>query len=217
MSSASLQELNRFLFRNSQPFGTFTISNLLSRRHRSSTNLCLGIVPDNDYVPDSTGKLLKQGHFDKTLSVITGHNQDEGSRFVQNSEITNDTYYASYLESLITPLAEDPDTLAFITRSLYPPVFDGSQGYTNQAQRNNLTVAHAEFVCNTLFMNQASFFHPTYAYQFSVPPAIHGADLTFTFYDFDPSPGVNTTVAKIMQYYIARFAQTGQPNAPGLP
>ena len=66
-------------------------------------------------------------------------------------------------------------------------------------------------------MSQASFLHPTYAYQFSVAPAVHGTDLSFTFYDFDPTPGVNNTVAETMQYYIARFAQTGQPNAPGLP
>lgn len=66
-------------------------------------------------------------------------------------------------------------------------------------------------------MNQAMFFHPTYAYQFSVPPAVHGADLKFTFYDFEPTTGVNTTVAEIMQYYTAQFAQMGRPNAPGLP
>ena len=77
-------------------------------------------------MPDLPGKLLKQGRFDKTLAVLTGHNQDEGSRFVPNTVITNDTSYASYLKSLLMPLAKDPDALALITKTLYPPVFDGS-------------------------------------------------------------------------------------------
>lgn len=102
---------------------------------------------------------------------MTGHNQDEASRYVPNSLITNEASYAAYLESIIMPLANNATALNFITQVLYPPVFDGSQGYTNQTERNNLTVADA-FVCNARFMDQASFVPETYAYEFSVPPAI---------------------------------------------
>ena len=59
----------------------------------------LGVVPDDDYVPNLPGKLFQQGRFDNTLSVMTGHNQDEGSRFVPNTLITNESSYAAYLES----------------------------------------------------------------------------------------------------------------------
>lgn len=44
-----------------------------------------------------------------------------------------------------------------------------------------------------------------------------GADVPYTFYDFGPVSGVNTTVAEIMQGYLTRFAETGQPNDPTLP
>lgn len=41
--------------------------------------------------------------------------------------------------------------------------------------------------------------------------------MVYTFYDFGPAPGINTTVAEIMQGYLTRFAETGQPNHPSLP
>lgn len=177
----------------------------------------LGVVPDNDYVPDLPGKLFEEGRFDHALSVLTGYNQDEGSGFVPNKVITNESSYATYLKSLITPLANNPTALHYITQILYPPVFDGSQGYTDQLQRNNLTIADATFVCNARLMDQASFLPRTYAYEFSVSPALHGADLPYTFYDFGPVLGINTTVAEILQGYITRFAETGQPHALTLP
>ena len=177
----------------------------------------LGIVADDDYVPNLPGKLFEQGRFDRTLYVMTGHNQDEGSRFVPNTLVTDETSYEAFLRSLITQLAHSATNLNYITKVLYPPVFDGSQGYTNQVERNNLTIADLALVCNARFMDQADFHPATYAYEYSVPPAVHGADLTYTFYDFGPVAGVNTTLAEIMQGYLTRFAETGQPNAPTLP
>ena len=148
---------------------------------------------------------------------MTGHNQDEGSRFVPNTLLTNESSYEAYLLSLITPLANDATALNQITQVLYPPVFDSSQGYIDQVERNNLTIADGLLVCNARFIDQADFISPTYAYEWSVPPAVHGADLAYTFYDFGPVTGVNTTVAEIMQRYITRFAEVGSPNAPTLP
>ena len=172
---------------------------------------------DGNYVPDLPSKLLQQGKFDHSIAVLTGHNQDEGSRFVPNSLVTNDASYQAFLKSLIPSLAQDPTNLARITQSLYPPTFNGSQGYTSQTERNNLTFADAVIVCNARSMDQASFVPQTYAYEFSVPPAVHGADLSYTFYDFGSVDGVNTTVAVILQQYIAQFAATASPNGHGLP
>lgn len=218
MSSADLQKLNALLVGNSQPYGSFTFGKMVSRRHFNRLlTYCLGVVPDDDYVPDLPSRLLKQGRFDHTLSVMTGHNQDESPQFVPNSLVTDESSYESYLKSLITPLATNATALHYITQVLYPPVLDGSQGYTNQTERNNLTISDA-FVCSARFLDQAPFVPPTYAYEFSVPPALHGDDVAYTFYDFEPIvPGFNTTVAEILQGYITRFAETGQPNAPGLP
>ncbi|KAL8700222.1 MAG: hypothetical protein Q9201_005570 [Fulgogasparrea decipioides] len=193
MSSTELQKLNALLVGNSQPFGTFT----------------LGIVPDNDYVPNLPSKLSRQGRFDHTLSVMTSHNQDEGSRFIESTVVTSDSSYVAYLKSLITPLADNISALDRITQVLYPPIYDSSKGYTNQVQRNNLTIADATFVCNARAMQQANFDPRTYAYVFSAPPAAHGADLPHTFYDSGPVSDINTTVAEIMQRYITWFAETG--------
>lgn len=158
---------------------------------------------------------MQQGKFDKTVHVMTGHNGDEGSRFVPTT-VTNESSYQEFVQSVFPSLANNTEELSFITQTLYPPVFNGDQGYTTQTERNNITIADAALICNTRYMNQAAFSPATYAYQFSVPPAVHGADLSYTFYD-DGSAGVNTTVAMILQQYITQFAATGSPNAPGLP
>lgn len=142
---------------------------------------------------------------------MTGHNQDEGSIFIPNSLITDEASYTSYLKSLISPLAQNASALNYITQVLYPPIFDGSQGYASQTERNNLTIADAEFVCNAWSLNQANFRPETYAYEWFVPPAVHGADLPYTFYDFEPVAGINSTVAETLQGYLLHFAETGQP------
>ena len=177
----------------------------------------LGVVPDSDYVPDLPGKLFQEGRFDRSIAMMTGHNQDEDSPFVPNTLVTNKPSYEAYLKTLILSLATNITAVNTITKKLYPPIFNGSQGYTTQVERNNLTIADATIICNACFMGQASFRPTTYAYEFSVPPGVHGFDLSFTFYDFEPTSGVNVTVAETLQRYLARFAKVGQPNGPTLP
>ncbi|EED14541.1 carboxylesterase, putative [Talaromyces stipitatus ATCC 10500] len=204
MSSTDLQTLNALVVGNTPVFGTFTF----------------GVTVDGDYVPDLPGKLLQQGKFDKTVYVMTGHNGDEGSRFVPSTIVTNESSYREFLQSVFPSLADNPEKLFFITQTLYPPIFNGGQGYTTQTERNNITIGDAVQVCNTRYMNQAAFLPATYAYQFSVPPAVHGADLSYTFYDFGSAVDtdeVNATVAMILQHYITQFAATGSPNAHKLP
>ena len=218
-SSSDLQTLNALIIGNSRPFGTFTFGETISTWTviLMSLTRIIGIVPDGDYVPDRPAKLLEEGRFDKTLAIMTGHNQDEGSRFVPNTSTTDQASYTAYLKSLFPGLVNDTASLDYVTQTLYPPIFDGSQGYTNQTERSNMTFADATFVSNTRSMSQANFLPTTYSYQFSGPPAVHGADLPFTFFDSAPAPGVDTTLAELMQRYITRFAETGQPNGPGLP
>lgn len=172
---------------------------------------------DGDYVPDLPSKLLQEGRFDHSIAVLTGHNQDEGSRFVPSTLITDETTYEDFVETLIPALSKGSVELAQISQTLYPPIFNGSEGYTNETERSNLTFADAVIVCNARSMDTASFIPHTYAYVFSVPPALHGADLSYTFYDFGAVDGVNTTLAVIMQHYITQFAITGSPNGYGLP
>ncbi|KAI4091038.1 MAG: hypothetical protein L6R37_007804 [Teloschistes peruensis] len=142
---------------------------------------------------------------------MTSHCSDEGPFFSPNTLVTDEQSYEAFLTSFIPPLAEDASSLNHITQVLYPPIFDGTHGYTTQAERNNLTIAHAVIVCN------ARPNIPVYTYEFAVPPATHGADLAYTFYDAGPSEKINTTIAAILQRYILEFTKTGQPNSQGLP
>jgi carboxylesterase type B len=196
-----LQELNALIIGNAKPFGSFVF----------------GIVVDGDYVPDIPNRLILGGHYDKTLAVMTGRNQDEGSLFVPNSQITNETAYENFLKEFFPPLQQQPVELQILTQKLYPPIFSGTYGYTNQTERNNLTFADALLVCNTRSLNMAPFTAQGYAYEYTVPPAVHGADLSYTFYESGDVPGVNSTVAVILQKYITNFAQTGNPNSANLP
>lgn len=222
LPSSDLQTLNALVIGNTPIYGTFTFGTpflflLVIMLVTENILICLGITVDGDYVPDLPGRLLQQGKFNKSISVMTGHNQDEGSRFVPNTLVTDEASYEKFLASVIPSLADNPNDLSFVTQMLYPPVFSGDQGYTTQTERNNLTIADAVLVCNTRYMNQAPFVPATYAYEFSVSSAVHGADLAYTFYDFGSVDGVNTTVATILQQYITRFAATGSPNGRGLP
>ncbi|KAL8716807.1 MAG: hypothetical protein Q9181_008389, partial [Wetmoreana brouardii] len=65
------------------------------------------LVPDGNYVPDVPGKLLQQGHFDSSVCVLTGFNQDEGSMLAPSRSITDEPSYTAYLQALIPALADD--------------------------------------------------------------------------------------------------------------
>lgn len=104
----------------------------------------------------------------------------------------------------------------YISQTLYPPIFNGSIGYRDQTQRTALLIGEAIFSCNTNYLGRA-YGDQTYNYLFSVPPALHGQDLAYTFYD-GPNPMVIADpIAIALQEYITSFAETGNPNEQGVP
>jgi carboxylesterase type B len=74
--------------------------------------------------------------------------------------------------------------------------------------------------CLTRYVNKA-FRGQTYAYLFTAPPALHGQELYYVFYNKQPTDvffrPINVTLAHIMQDYWINFAQFGSPNGEGLP
>ena len=76
--------------------------------------------------------------------------------------------------------------------------------------------------CNTDYLNQASG-GKTYAYRFSVPPALHGQDILYTFYNGPNSSEAssfeipNQSIAEALQKYIVSFTATGVPSSKNLP
>ena len=186
-----------------------------------------GPAVDGDFVPALPGQLLARGQFDKNLSIMTGHNANEGLLFT-SPFIDNNTALDTFLTTSFPALSYMPKTLNYITGTLYPPIFDGSQAqnYTNQIGRVEAILSEAVFTCNAVWLNKA-YNNETHAYLFDVPPSLHGQDIAYTYYNGNGSTvaasggtsfGVqNVAVALAMQEYITEFAKTGNPNIRGLP
>ena len=92
------------------------------------------------------------------------------------------------------------------------------------AKRNSFTSLTRITIisCNTDYLNRA-YRGKTYAYRFSVPPALHGLDVPYTFYNGPnaivyPSLGVpDQSIAEALQKYIVSFTATGVPSGENLP
>ncbi|KAI9815832.1 MAG: hypothetical protein M1832_005246 [Thelocarpon impressellum] len=181
-----------------------------------------GPVVDGSYVPALPGKLLLQGSYDKSLTLMIGHNAQEGLLFY-NPDGTNETGLEDFIKGGF-PLIQD-SILSYITDVLYPPVSDGSSAlpYTNEIERGAFITSEGLFTCNTNYLARA-FDNKTYNYLFSAPPALHGQDVAYTYFTNSSAPAsgalslpVNETVALALQRYITEFAESGVPNGPGVP
>lgn len=169
-----------------------------------------GPVIDGDLVPDLPGLLLLEGAFDSSIEVMVGHNSDEGIGFT-DPRIVNNAVFVADVSSLL-PNASNA-SLTYITETLYPPVFDGSYGYTDEYQRYALLIGEAAITCNTDFLARA-FDNQTYNYQFAVFPGVHGQDVSFTYYTGNVTAN---PIATAMQEYFTSFVETGLPRGDGLP
>lgn len=175
-----------------------------------------GPMVDGDFAPKPAQEMLLHGKYDKDVEIMVGHQADEG-RLLTDSRITTQAQF----RDLITVLAPSAPKKAidYITEELYPEVYDGQYGYTNAFERVALLISETGFTCYTRAMMKAKE-GEGYSYLFSVPPAIHGQDVPFTFYnpeqptvDFFGVPfPINATVATTMQRYFVNFAQHGTPN-----
>lgn len=175
-----------------------------------------GPVVDGLFAPLLPGQLLAQGRFDKSLRVMVGHNANEGAYFTPPSASTN------IKDQLTSAYANLPESSAdYILQELYPPIFNGSYGYTSNYTRASTLVAESVFTCNTNYLS-TGFHNKTYSYLFSIPPALHGQDIAYTYYDGGSASSVNPyavqnrTVAIALQEFITSFAKTGVPEADGV-
>jgi cholinesterase len=177
------------------PYGTFTFAPAV----------------DGTFAPALPGSLLAQGAYDKSLKIMTGFNADETLYFTSPSETNNSVFLQGVQQSF-------PDiqnsTLEFVSDNVYPAVFNGSEPYTSFFDRAKLSLAEAAFTCNTYFLQTAfRTFSKTFGYRFSIPPAYHGEDVPYTYFNGRPSPSVvNDTIALAMQKYLMSFVLTGDPN-----
>lgn len=146
---------------------------------------------------------------------MSGHNADEGLYFT-SPFIRDEETFKKNIILVSYPHADTYGTVDYIQNTLYPPVFNGSHGYTNQIARADSLVSEATFSCNANYLSRA-FGAKAYRYFFNVPPALHGDDVAYTFYEGPATSVKNNTLALTMQGYFTNFVKNGNPNGDGLP
>ena len=195
-----------------------------------------GPAIDGDFVPALPGELLLHGQFAENVTVMVGHNENEVSHDFAVISITtsvlntnqgllftspfiqNNSGFTDQVLQLAPSVAAYPETLDYITNTMYPPKFDGSQAqrYTSQVARAAAQISEMVFSCNTFYLNKA-YNNDTYSYYFTVPPAIHGADVPYTYYNGPNSQVVDSQAALTLQKIITNFVEKGGPNGDGVP
>ncbi|KAI4252900.1 MAG: hypothetical protein L6R42_007786, partial [Xanthoria sp. 1 TBL-2021] len=171
-----------------------------------------GPVVDGLFAPGIPGKLLLQGSFDHNLKLMLGYNANEGLVFT-SPFLPNDTSYDAYVESSFPSIS--PSVASYVQNELYPAPSDKTP-YEDNIGRSSVTIAESTFVCNTIYLDRA-FGNQTYTYQFSVPPALHGQDVDYTFFNGPDAAVVSAATAIALQEYITSFAASGVPGGPSLP
>ncbi|KAK6580334.1 hypothetical protein PZA11_007356 [Diplocarpon coronariae] len=205
ISSPVLAALNQIVVARSAPYGTFTF----------------GPTVDGTYVPELPAALLQKGAYDGNVKIMVSHNSAEGL-FFASPLISTEAQLAKYVRETI-PTADNA-TVRQLLHDVYPPVYDGSYGYRNSLGRLSLLLEEVSFTCNTRYLNLA-FRNEGYAYYFQVPPGLHGADISYTFFNGDTTPlipgglPVQPKIATAMQRYITNFVMSprGDPNGRNLP
>ncbi|EQB56328.1 hypothetical protein CGLO_03680 [Colletotrichum gloeosporioides Cg-14] len=167
---------------------------------------------DGDFVTQDPKAALSQGLFDTSVRVMIGQNSNEGLLFT--APIHTDAEYLGFVRNNFPTAREE--AIDQIANELYPAIFDGSKGYTDQVGRAALTMGEGTFVCNAHALNQAYGNHSSYL--FDMFPGLHAQDVEYTFYNPGvPYPalpvltqwGDNETVAIAMQDYFTSFTARG--------
>ncbi|KAJ4993369.1 carboxylesterase family protein [Stagonosporopsis vannaccii] len=211
MDTQALQVANEFQIRTSRA-GSWTY----------------GPVVDGTFVPELPGLSLLHGRFDRSVDVLVGHNGNEGFGF---PSLQNTTAFDDYI-SLSFPNAP-PAAHKHITTVLYPPVLPSTEdlatdynpststsqtvtGYVDPQGRQALLTSETVINCLVSHINRA-FSGRSYSYVFSVPPALHGQELYYVFYNGQATDvfyrPVNVGLAGRVQDYWLSFAREGKPGA----
>ena len=106
-----------------------------------------GPVVDGLFAPAIPGKLLLQGSYDHDLTLMLGHNGDEGLLFT-NPAILNDTAFNEYVSQAFPAI--NPSVASYIENVLYPPKMPGvlgTTGYSDETGRVILTIGESTFTC----------------------------------------------------------------------
>ena len=104
-----------------------------------------GPAVDGLFAPAIPGKLLLQGSFDKDLTLMLGHNSDEGLLFT-SPFIKNDTAFNEFVHTSFPTI--NPAVAQYVENVLYPPEMPGvlgTTGYSDETGRIVLTISESTF------------------------------------------------------------------------
>lgn len=172
-------------------------------------------VVDGAFVPAAPANLLDGGDFAHNLTILSTTNAQDGLLFTNPIGAT-DSGFTAAIHQLLPPLP--PSALQYAATTLYPPVYNGSHGYTTPFQRTSVAIDDMFIRCQNRHLSQ-TFRNSSYAYIFNVPPALHGQDLDYIFYNPEHPQGrlpglpLNATTAQTLQDYILSFVASGTPRS----
>ena len=138
----SLLKVNTIAEARKLPSSSLITANSLQIGQSVYGSASYGPVLDGRFTPATAGKLLHQGWFHKNVKLMVGHNANEAPYF-SNTSVTSDSTLVDALRQAFPAIS--PTTTEYIANVLYPPVFNGSYGYTDQFNREVLVVADAGF------------------------------------------------------------------------
>ncbi len=134
------------------PFEKLVLANLAVVWNSAYGSNSFGPVVDGGYVPTLPGLAFLNGSFHKDVKIFTTHNTDEGFLFSSPLVNTSLAFAASVKDQF--PFISD-NALQYVTQTLYPPVYDGSSGYTNDFERNVAMIQDSNFICNSNYIDRA--------------------------------------------------------------
>lgn len=177
-----------------------------------------GPAIDGIFITQDAKESLQRGLFDKSVNIMAATNADEGLLFTP--PMADEKSYLSFLQGYFPDAL--PSAFDYMANTLYPAVFDGPMGYTDNTGRASLAAGDIVINCNAYALNLASD-NSTHSYLFAVPPALHAQDTGYLFYKADDPLGAdsfaftgpkNETVAYALQDYIISFTVQGVPESP---
>ncbi|RGP80577.1 carboxylesterase family [Fusarium longipes] len=175
-----------------------------------ATSYIHGPVLDGALIPDYPYAMFEKGQFDQSVKVMTAHTSFEGALFFDVKNM-DDKYFISWMQHSVPGLSASEHE--YLSNELYPPIFDGSVGYTDQASRQMAFWGEAVIDCNMVGISKVVK-GEGYAYRFNVTPGLHTQDLKYTFND-PQSPAFKPIAQDILQTALTSFTVAGIPKVKG--
>ena len=163
--------------------------------------------------------------------LLVGGNSNEGPGFVPQNITTQDDLYGWLSatlplfssEDIAEVLATYPGSSATVNASTRkqatngytaPTAVDVSEFTTGQQQRANNIYAELTFACPGYWLAEAFSYgqRSAFKYQYSVPPGLHGQDVSAFF--GSPSPNQGPDFVRALMTMVGNFVTVNNPSVP---